>query len=308
MGKENIGGAAPTRNSNRISNRNFKKNPKDNRESLLEKGNLNSTDNRPDKAKIPNQTKSGGSYAEAARNNSTHRENTRPAPANNRPSSGIPRPQNYFGTNNMERSSSSRESGVPNNQDPTPVKAKTGPKSGNSSQTRTVLMGGSKHPDPSESNLSASAQKPDHPPTDVENRRNAIDGENISNAEMWASVMAKLNAMQDSQGQQSIALQEIKEEIKATNLGFANDITQIWGELEEIQNKFQRQEAKWKDLADFKQGVLDEVRKQVTEQFSSEANQLDEKVKTLLDSRLDETITELISIRMAQVEKRIIRG
>lgn len=209
---------------------------------------------------------------------------TRPAPVNTHPSSGIPRPHSGFGKNSKC-------------QVPTPEKGNSGSKTNNPRDApviRTVETVGSNS---FESNMSAPFQEPDpHPPANAEN---------MSNAEIWSSVMAKLNTMQC---QQSIALQEIKDEIKATNLGFANDITQIRGELEEIQNKFHSQEARWKDLAHFKQGILEEVRKQVTDHFASEANQLDEKIKNLFSSRLDERILELVAVQISQLEKRIQEG
>lgn len=124
----------------------------------------------------------------------------------------------------------------------------------------------------------------------------------MNNAEMWASVMSKLNAMQE---QQTEALQDIKDEIKATNSGFLTDISQIRSDINDIQNKLQNRDEQWEDLGQFKQGVLDEVKRQVTDHFASETGQLDCKIKNQLAleySALDEKIKSQI---IPQVENLI---
>lgn len=88
------------------------------------------------------------------------------------------------------------------------------------------------------------------PPSQKDNK----EDRDMNNAEMWASVMCRLDTMLK---QQNEALQDIKEEIKATNLGFVNDISQIRGDINDIQHKLQDRDAEWDDLGLFKQGVLD---------------------------------------------------
>lgn len=79
-----------------------------------------------------------------------------------------------------------------------------------------------------------------------------------NNAEMWATVMAKLDSMQ---AQQNEALQEIKEEIQSTNTGFRHDISLLRNDLDGVKNTIAGYESKWEALEKCKQDLLQDVKK-----------------------------------------------
>lgn len=97
-------------------------------------------------------------------------------------------------------------------------------------------------------------------------------GPQASNAEMWASVMAKLDSMQE---QQNSALQEIKEEIKVTNAGFSRDIALLRTDLDEVKNKLSDYDSKWEGLDKFRQDIMEDVKKQII----SHSTQVTQEVK-----------------------------
>lgn len=119
-------------------------------------------------------------------------------------------------------------------------------------------------------------------------------GKDMNNAEMWAAVMSKLDSMQT---QQSKEMQSLREEIKVTNSGFAQDIGQLRRELTEVKAKLQSQDAKWDSLQTFKQSIIDEVEGKIASQVSTQVNpQL---------AHLDEKISKQITSEVSQVEEKI---
>lgn len=119
-----------------------------------------------------------------------------------------------------------------------------------------------------------------------------------NNAEMWASIMSKLNSMQAEQNE---ALQEIKEEIKTTNSGFTHDISLLRTDIDKVKNQVLEHESKWEELAKFKQEILDEVKIQL----ASQSTQVSQEVKNQLASQSTQVTQEVKQSIMVDVNKKI---
>lgn len=163
--------------------------------------------------------------------------------------------------------------------------------------TRSIPGTDSRSPDsPSRQNkvmMSASAVNM-LPPHDKEEAAEV----NMNNAQMWASLMSKLNSMQD---QQAEALKSIKEEIQVTNSNFSRDISHLRGEVKDMKSQLHAQESKWEEMGSFKQIILDEVKDQIAAQVAVQ-------VKDQLAARSaqwEENISGKIDVKVQGVEKRL---
>lgn len=103
------------------------------------------------------------------------------------------------------------------------------------------------------------------------------------NAQMWAALMAKLDAMQR---QQNEALNEIKEEIKITNSSFRQDISLLRNDFDEMKNRVTAHDSKLEDMEKFKQNILDDVKVLVAAQA---AEAVQEAKQSILEEAKNQT-------------------
>lgn len=119
------------------------------------------------------------------------------------------------------------------------------------------------------------------------------------NAEMWASVMAKLESMQ---AQQSEALQEIKEEIKTTNAGLKNDITLLRSDLDEVKNKISGYDSKWEELEKIKKDLVD-MKKELSAQTTQAVQEVKQDVMAEVKTKMDETNQAVQEVKLNVMEE-----
>lgn len=120
----------------------------------------------------------------------------------------------------------------------------------------------------------------------------------MNNAEMWAAVMAKLESMQS---QQSEEMQSLKNEIKITNSGFSQEISQLRSELNELKglrNELNELKSQVQNQAsELKQATIAEIKTQVDSQVAKQLNpQL---------SQLDDKISKQITSEVSKVEEKL---